>query len=256
MITQGKAELIQNLPEDGVAILNYDDPWVRGMAEQSQAEVLFYGLTEEADLWADQVEGLGLEGIRFRLNYQGETLHLKVPMLGRHSVQTALRAAAVGFAEGMDWGEITEGLRFGHMQLRLVAVRTANGALLLDDTYNASPQSTLAALNLLDELEGNKIAVLGDMLELGRYERQGHEKVGIRAAEVADQLFTIGERGKMIAAAARQQGMDSAVVTELDDTQQAIEVLKEILTGEDVVLVKGSREVQMDNIVPNLENVL
>lgn len=256
VITQGKAELIQNLPEDGVAILNYDDPWVRGMAEQSPARVLFYGLTEEAELWADEIEGLGLEGIRFRLNYQGESLHLKVPMLGRHSVHTALRAAAVGLAEDMDLGEIAEGLRFGHMQLRLVAVQTASGALLLDDTYNASPQSTLAALNLLDELEGNKVAVLGDMLELGQYERQGHEKVGIRAAEVADRLFTIGKRGKMIAAAARQQGMDAAAVTELEDTNQAIDILKEILTEEDVVLVKGSRGVQMDNIVPNLENML
>lgn len=256
VIAQGKAELVQNLPAHGFALLNYDDPLVRGMADQTEAQVLFYGLTDEADLWADEVEGLGLEGIRFRLHYEGETTSLATPMLGRHSVQTALAAAAVGIVEGLDWQDIVEGLQFGHMPLRLSAVRTAGGVLLLDDTYNASPQSTLAALNLLEDLEGNKVAVLGDMLELGPYEREGHERVGVRAAEVANRLITIGERGKMIAESALQQGMGAEQVTELEDAQRAIELLREILKADDVVLVKGSREVHMDNIVPNLENVV
>ena len=147
-IARGKAELVRALPEDGFAILNYDDPLVRQMAEQTDAAVLFYGLTPQADLWADQVEGLGLEGIRFRLHYGNEVIHMRVPMLGQHSVQTALRAAAVGLVEGLGWQEIVSGLRFGHMQLRLITVRSQVGALLLDDTYNASPQSTLAALKL------------------------------------------------------------------------------------------------------------
>ena len=88
------------------------------------------------------------------------------------------------------------------MQLRLVAIHTKNGALILDDTYNASPQSTMAALNLLAELEGRKIAVLGDMLELGQYEAKGHHMVGVRAAQICDELITVGKRGKMIADAA------------------------------------------------------
>ena len=123
----------------------------------------------------------GLEGIRFRLHYRSEVLYLRAPLIGRHSVHTALRAAAVGLADGLTWQEIAGGLRMGHAQLRLVAVNTASGALLLDDTYNASPESTLAALNLLDELDGRKVAVLGDMLELGSYERIGHEMVGVRS---------------------------------------------------------------------------
>ncbi|MBA4379283.1 MAG: UDP-N-acetylmuramoylalanyl-D-glutamyl-2, 6-diaminopimelate--D-alanyl-D-alanine ligase [Anaerolinea sp.] len=187
-IARGKSELVQALPAapDGVAVLNYDDPWVRSMAEKTKARVFYYGLDPEAELWADEVEGLGLEGIRFRLHYHSEVLHMRVPMIGQHSVHTALRAAAVGLVDGLTWQEIVSGLRSGHTQLRLVAVRGQNGALLLDDTYNASPESTLAALNLLSELEGRKVAVLGDMLELGQYEQQGHEMVGVRAASGRD----------------------------------------------------------------------
>jgi len=256
IIAQGKAELVESLPEDGVAILNYDDPFVRKMAEQTRARVLFYGLSPEAALWADQVEGLGLEGIRFRLHYRNEVLHLRVPMLGQHSVHTALRAAAVGLADGLDWEEIISGLRFGHMQFRLVAVRSRSGALVLDDTYNASPQSTLAALNLLGELDGRKIAVLGDMLELGQYEQQGHEMVGIRAAEIAEFLITVGQRGRMIARAAWEAGMPSERITETETTQDAIEVLQTLLKPDDVVLIKGSRGMRMDAIVTALENGL
>ncbi|MDO9348333.1 MAG: UDP-N-acetylmuramoyl-tripeptide--D-alanyl-D-alanine ligase, partial [Anaerolineales bacterium] len=96
-IARGKSELVQALPAapDGVAVLNYDDPWVRSMAEKTKARVFYYGLDPEADLWADEVEGLGLEGIRFRLHYHREALHLRIPMIGQHSVHTALRAAAV-----------------------------------------------------------------------------------------------------------------------------------------------------------------
>ena len=254
-IAQGKSELIQALPAapEGIAILNYDDPRVRDMADKTDARVLFYGLDPKADLWADQVEGLGLDGIHFRLHYRQEVLYLKVPLIGRHSVHTALRAAAVGIAEGMSWQEIINGLRAGHTQLRLAAVRAQSGALLLDDTYNASPQSMLAALNLLDEMNGRKIAVLGDMLELGRYEWQGHEMVGRRAAEIVDQLVTLGERGRMIAAAACRVGFSPDKVTELNDSEQAINYLMENLQSNDVVLVKGSRGMRMDRIVAALE---
>jgi UDP-N-acetylmuramoyl-tripeptide--D-alanyl-D-alanine ligase len=252
-ITRGKAELVQALPPDGTAILNYDDARVRSMAGMTRARVFFYGLASEADLWADQVEGLGLEGIRFRLHYAGETLHLRVPMIGRHSVHTALRAAAVGLVDGLGWQEIVSGLRTSAMQLRLMAVRTQKGALVLDDTYNASPESTLAALNLLEELDGRKVAVLGDMLELGRYEQMGHEMVGIRAAQVAEMLVTVGERGKLIARAARQFGLPHSSIVQLEDTQQATDWLQQNLTPEDVVLIKGSRGMRMDRITAALE---
>jgi len=255
-IARGKAELVQSLPPapEGIAILNYDDPWVREMASQTSARVFFYGLDPKADLWADNVEGLGLAGIRFRLHFRSESIHLRVPLIGRHSVHTALRAAAVGLMEGLTWQEIVAGLRSGHTQLRLVAVRTLHGALLLDDTYNASPESTLAALNLLDEMEGHKIAVLGDMLELGPYEERGHEMVGVRAAEVVDELVTVGERGRMIAAAARRSGLQEGAIVELSETEEAIEYLRPRLHELDVVLVKGSHGMHMDRIVAALEH--
>ncbi|HSL29284.1 MAG TPA: UDP-N-acetylmuramoyl-tripeptide--D-alanyl-D-alanine ligase [Anaerolineales bacterium] len=254
-IARGKSELVQALPPapEGVAILNFDDPWVRQMEEKTKARVFFYGLSREANLWADNVVGLGLEGIRFRLHYQGETLHVRIPLIGRHSVHTALRAAAVGLVEGMNWQEILEGLNQGHTQLRLAAVRSQTGALLLDDTYNASPESMLAALTLLDELEGRKVAVLGDMLELGPYERGGHEMVGLRAAQVASILLTLGERAHVIAQAARRAGMKKTSIFEFDEFEPLMEWLKANLTKEDTVLIKGSHGLRMDRITSLLE---
>jgi len=255
-IARGKAELVQALPPapEGVAILNFDDPWVRKMEEKTKARVFFYGLSPEANLWADNVVGLGLDGIRFRLHYRGETLHVKIPLIGRHSVHTALRAAAVGLAEGMNWQEILEGLNQGHTQLRLAAVRSQTGALLLDDTYNASPESMLAALNLLDELDGRKVAVLGDMLELGPYERGGHEMVGLRAAQVVSVLLTLGERAHTIAEAARRAGMKKNSVIEFDEFDPLVEWLKVNLTKNDAVLIKGSHGLRMERITSMLES--
>ena len=252
-IVRGKAELVESLPKDGVAILNYDDPLVQTMAKKTDARVFYYGLDDRADLWADQVNGLGLEGISFRLHYRNEILHLKVPLIGRHSVHTALRAAAIGLMLNLTWQEIVNGLRSGQSQLRLVAVRAKNGALLLDDTYNASPQSTLAALNLLDEMTGNKIAVLGDMLELGRYEKIGHQMVGVRASEVADEIVTVGEKAQMIAEAARSARFAKIKITELENGDQVVDFLQDRLSEEDVVLIKGSRGMRMDAIVSALE---
>ena len=254
-IARGKAELVEALPPapEGVAVLNYDDPLVRAMAEKTQARVFFYGLSRQADLWADEVEGLGLDGIRLRLHYRGETLTVKVPLLGRHSAHTVLRAAAVGLLEGLTWGDIVAGLRMGHTQLRLVAVRSENGALLLDDTYNASPQSTLAALNLLADLPGRRVAVLGDMLELGPYEQESHRKVGLRAAEVVSLLVTVGPRAHIIAQAAREAGLPPSRVLEAETSDEAVALLRQVLRPDDVVLVKGSRGVQMDRIVGALE---
>lgn len=252
-IFQGKSELVKALPADGVAILNRDDPLVVKMAGMTKARVFFYGLDPASDLWADEVEGLGLEGIRFRFHYQKEILHVRVPMIGQHSVHTALRAAAVGLTDGLTWQEILDGLRQGHAQLRLTAIRSESGALLLDDTYNASPESMLAALNLLAELGGHRVAVLGDMLELGQYEKQGHELVGVRAAAVADALVTVGMRAHLIAKAARRAGLGSRRITEFEDQEQAISHLRKSLAKDDVVLVKGSHGIHMDRIVTALE---
>jgi UDP-N-acetylmuramoyl-tripeptide--D-alanyl-D-alanine ligase len=250
-IVQAKTELVEALPPapEGIAILNYDDKQVLGMREATHARILTYGLSPEADLYADEIEGLGLEGIRFRLHHAGETLHVRIPLLGRHSVHTALRASAVGLVEGLTWQEILEGLRTPSPQLRLVAVPGPQGSTILDDTYNASPASTIAALNLLGELEGRKIAVLGDMLELGDYEREGHEKVGLRALEVVDVLIAVGRLGRIIGESALRWGMDPERVHVEEDNTAATQLLERLVGEGDVILVKGSRGMKMEEIV-------
>jgi UDP-N-acetylmuramoyl-tripeptide--D-alanyl-D-alanine ligase len=254
-IARGKSELIQALPAapEGVAVLNYDDPFVRPMAEITKARVFYYGLDPKADLWADQIEGMGLQGIRFRLHYRTEVLNLRVPMIGEHSVHTALRAAAVGLVEGLTWTEIVHGLQEGHSQLRLVVAHTKEGALILDDTYNASPESTLAALNLLDEMDGRKIAVIGDMLELGQYEQRGHEMVGVRAAQFASLIVLVGTRSKITAEAAIRSGYSPKAIQWFEEAPQAVPYLQETIRNGDVILVKGSRGLQMERIVHALE---
>ncbi|NJN44217.1 MAG: hypothetical protein HC806_05500 [Anaerolineae bacterium] len=174
-------------------------------------------------------------------------------MLGRHSVHTALRAAAVGIAEGFSWQEIAHGLHFSNTQLRLVAVRSDHGALLLDDTYDASPEATLAALNLLYEMQGRKVAVLGGMPDLGTYQYQGHQLVGMRAAQVADLLITVGELGRELADAARIAWLPTSAIIELDNVDEAIEYLNNHLDTEDVVLIKGPLSLHMGRITAALE---
>jgi len=130
--------------------------------------------------------------------------------------------------------------------------------VILDDTYNASPPSTIAALNLLNDLvDGRRIAVLGDMLELGSYERQGHHDVGIRAAQVADLLVTVGERGKLIAEAARRhRRRRRPQISVFDSAEEAADfLLREVRSG-DTILVKGSRAVGMERIVEILQQAV
>ena len=254
-IAEGKSELVMALPPAplGTAILNYDDPLVRQMAVKTKAEVMFYGLDSRADIWADEIKGKGLKGIQFRIHYQGKSAKITVPMLGRHSVQTVLRASAIGFIEGLSWDEIIRGLAGSNTQLRLVAVETQSGALILDDTYNATPESTIAALDLLKELKGQKIAVLGDMLELGQYEENGHLQVGRKAAEVTDHLIAVGERSQTIAESAKACGLPPTAVTWVENARQAADLLKYNLKNGDVVLIKGSHGMRLDKITTELE---
>ncbi len=263
-IAQAKAELPRALPasdEGGIAILNADDEWIRAMADQTRARVFTYGLSPAADLWADQIESEGLEGITFRFHYGKESIHARVPLLGRHSVHTALCAAAVGLVEGLAWEEIINGLRDKSDQLRLVAVRGPQASTILDDTYNASPTSSIAALNLLKELGlddngGRKIAVLGDMYELGGYEEEGHKLVGRRARDVADILITVGPLGRIIGEEAIDAGMPRDAVHMVETNAQAIDLVRALLgpTAEgDRILVKGSRGMAMEEIVAALQ---
>jgi UDP-N-acetylmuramoyl-tripeptide--D-alanyl-D-alanine ligase len=284
-IAQAKSELPRSLPSDGVAILNADDGLVRSMAETTRARVFLYGLTPDCDLWADQIESRGLNGVSFRFRYTpkpagtassgcvtgdqhvsadtgmqlanrvrlwGEQIvDADIPMPGRHSVHTALRAAAVGLVEGLSWDEILRGLCTGQ-QLRLLALPGIAGSTLLDDTYNSSPASAIAALDLMDELDGRKIAVLGDMLELGEYALEGHQRVARRAKDVATVLITVGELGQLIRQEAVTLGMPGERAIHVADNEAAIACLQELVRGGDIVLIKGSRGMAMEQIVEAL----
>ena len=251
-IVAAKRELVAALPPEGAAVLNYDDPRVMSMAEHTRARVFTYGLDAGADLWADAIDSMGLDGVRFALHYGDETLTVGVPLLGRHSVHTALRAAAVGLLEGLRWDEIIAGLNDNSAQLRLVVSHGPRGSVLIDDTYNSSPDSALAALNLLADLPGRRIAVLGDMLELGRAEKQAHRVVGRRAADVADLVIAVGPRARVIGAEALALGMPTDHVFLVDDAPAAVPVLEEAIQPGDVILIKGSLGMRMDRIVTAL----
>lgn len=269
-IAQAKAELFQALPsgeDGGVAILNWDDERVRPMAALTDAHIFRYGLTPDADLWADDIQSVGLNGIRFQFHYRApeywgtgrtgvESLHVRVPLLGRHSVHTALRAAAVGLVEGLSWEEIVDGMQSSHNQLRLVVVPGINDSTVIDDTYNASPASTVAALNLLADLSpadgGRRVAVLGDMLELGSFTEEGHKLVGRRAADVVDVLITVGDLGRRIGEEALNIGFAAKQLHILRNHQETVQLLKELITPGDLILVKGSRAVGMDAIAAEI----
>jgi UDP-N-acetylmuramoyl-tripeptide--D-alanyl-D-alanine ligase len=254
-IAQAKSELPRALPaaqDGGWAVLNADDERVMAMERQTEAALFTYGLNPGADLWADEILSEGLDGIRFRLHHDQEVIHIQVPMLGRHSVHTALGAASVGLVEGLSWTEIISGLCDKSDQLRLVVVPGPHDSTILDDTYNASPESSIAALNLLEELGGRKVAVLGDMYELGQYEEEGHKIVGRRAREVVDLLVTVGRLGKLIGEEAMVAGMDAGSVYLLDTSGQAIDVIRAHAGPGDIVLVKGSRGIKMEEIVAAL----
>jgi UDP-N-acetylmuramoyl-tripeptide--D-alanyl-D-alanine ligase len=251
-IVAAKQELVEALPADGVAILNKDDERVMSMAAHTPARIFTYGLDPAADLWADNIHSMGLEGIRFTLHYQQEALSVQAQLLGRHSVHTALRATAVGLVEGLGWDDIVTGLATSRAQLRLVAVPGPRGSTIIDDTYNSSPDSAMAALNLLHDLDGRHVAVLGDMLELGYLEESAHRLVGRRAAEVADVLVAVGPRGRWIGEEARAVGFPASRVFIVDDLATAVATLREIIAPQDMILIKGSLGMNMSRIVAAL----
>jgi UDP-N-acetylmuramoyl-tripeptide--D-alanyl-D-alanine ligase len=249
-IQQAKQELVEELPSNGVAVLNADDPRVLQMAAATRARVVRYGLSQAAEVRAESIQSHGLRGVEFDLLHKSERLHVRLPLLGTHSVHAALAAAAVALEEGLSLPEIAEALHELTPTLRLLVVDGINGTQVVDDSYNASPESVLAALNLLRELPGRrKVAVLGDMLELGSEEEPGHRRVGNRAAHVVDLLITYGPRSRVTADEARRAGLADDQVVEAESHEQIVEYLRRWLRPGDDVLVKGSLAMGMSAVV-------
>lgn len=257
-IAETKAELVDAVPADGVAVLNGDDPRVRAMAPRCRGRVLFYGLGRENDIRASEVMSEALEGTTFWLHLSGERYHVKVPLVGGHAVDLALAGLAVGHALGMDIAEMLTGLRDPAIQVRLLVMPGPRGSRLIDDTYNASTPSVLSALGLLAALKPTRaIAVLGDMRELGQLEEEEHRVVGRRAGEVADLVVTYGELAKLIGEEARaaERGDRPPPVVQsfgLEQRGDLVGYLLGVLREGDVVLLKGSRGLRMEEMVGRL----
>ena len=256
-IAQAKAELPMALPPDGLAVLNADDPRVAAMRDVTPAEVRTFGLSPAADVRASDIAPRGLAGTEFTLHAPWGERRVRSGTPGRHLVPHALAATIVAERLGVPSDEVAAALEQGSRAPHRMEVRAgSSGATVVDDTYNASPVSVAAALAFLGETPvaagGRRIAVLGDMLELGPDEERLHREIGATAAGVVDGLVAVGPRGRWIADAARAAGLGT--VLEADDAETAAEVLERDLAParSDLVLVKGSRGVALDRTVDRI----
>lgn len=257
-IERAKGELVEALPSDGVAVLNQDDRRVRRMADRTAARVLTYGLSQDADVGADDVSSAGFEGMRFTLRLpparggRPTRIPARIPGLGKLSVHNALAGAAVGHAAGIEPAKIVHALAAGWSAAHRGNLHRLGRVTVIDDAYNASPPSVTAALDLLAGLPGRRVAVLGEMLELGKGAATGHREVGTAAAATVDLLVVVGAGAAGIAAGAKSAGLDPSRILEARDRESALDLLRARLRDGDVVLVKASRGVELDVLVDAL----
>ncbi len=256
-IESAKAELVEALPPGGTAVLNGDDPRVRGFGSRTPAGVVTYGLDGGVHVTAEAIVARGAAGSRFEVvarSPRRARIRVEISALGRHSVQNALAAAAVGLVAGVGDEAIAAGLAlpWGRASAHRGLLVEVPGLTILDDTYNASPPAMLAALDVLGSLPGRPVAVLGEMLELGALHEAGHRDVGRAAARVAAELVVVGAPAAGIAEGAVAAGLDATRVHLAADRDAALAVLWSILRPGDAVLVKASRGAALESIVDAL----
>jgi UDP-N-acetylmuramoyl-tripeptide--D-alanyl-D-alanine ligase len=255
-VERAKGELVEALPEDGVAILNADDERVLRMQARTRARAVTYGFAPDADVRAETVVSRGADGMAFDVLTSAGRRPVRIPTLGRLAVHNALAATAAGLAAGIGLDGIVEALGAGWSAPHRGQLVRAGDVTIVDDSYNASPGSVAAALELLAGLPGRRIAVLGEMLELGDDHEAGHRRTGKAASGLADRLVVVGPGAAGIADGALAAGMSRAGVTTVPDRDAARELLLRILEPGDVVLVKASRGVALDVLVEELAAAL
>jgi UDP-N-acetylmuramoyl-tripeptide--D-alanyl-D-alanine ligase len=237
-VETGKRELVEALPPGGTAVLNADDPRVARMASHvgENVRVITYGFDEAADVTAIDVRSMGYDGMGFRLQATGEDVDVTTPALGRHSVHNALAAAAVGLAAGMSIDEIGRALSRPWSAPHRTTIVDLGPIKVLDDSYNASPDSMVAALDLLASLPGRrKIAILGEMLELGDVAAEEHLRIERYAREAADVVYPVGP------------------YEHAEDRDTLMREIGDRVRPGDVVLIKGSRGAAMEQFIPVLD---
>ncbi len=245
---RGKSELVQALPPDGLAVLNGDDPLVQPMRYASSARTTFYGTTLRFDFVALETVGRGRHGFATRIVHGGRGLAVDCPTPGTHNALNLLPAAAVAHHLGIPWTDIGGALSTFRMESRARFLPGPKGSSILDDRYNASPASMIAALQLLSEEPGRHLALLGEMLELGQAEETEHRRVG-RAAAATDLLILIGARTRWIADEAVERGLPQERVLVARDNEQAAALARDFLGPGDTLLVKGSRGLRLEEVV-------
>jgi UDP-N-acetylmuramoyl-tripeptide--D-alanyl-D-alanine ligase len=253
-IADAKAELLGELPPDGVAILNAEDGYFEVIKDKFSGKVVSFGSSKSADVIGARVKCLDEGQYRFVLLISGQgALEVTLPIMGRHNVYNALAAAAAANQLGLDLLAIRAGLEtVTPPDMRMEFTQTKDGLAILNDAYNASPASVIAALRTLQALKGydRKVAVLGDMLELGDYARKAHEDVGRALVESGvKKLIVVGKLAGSIADGAKAAGIPNDAVKSYETSAEAAKKIKSHLRAGDAVLVKGSRAVKMEAIV-------
>lgn len=253
-VAAAKRELVEGLARGGLAVLNADDPRVRAMSSAAQ-RITFYGFANDAAVRADKVRLHGLEGSTFSLQTPRGKAEVFLRLPGQHSVSNALAAAAVALEFDFDAAAIASALHgFNPPSRRMNIVTGRNGATVIDDSYNASPGSMRAALDVLrlSPRGSLKIAVLGDMLELGGHAPRAHQEVGSLAGKAADVVIAIGEYAPQIVQSARSSGLPVDRAFVVGSTEQAVSALTPLLTPQARVLVKGSRGMRLERVVEQI----
>src|SRR6202521_4525792 len=253
-VAAAKRELVEGLAPGGLAVLNADDPRVRAMSAVARRFTLF-GASSDAGVRAERIRLHGLEGSAFTLvTPRGKAeVYLRLP--GEHSISNALAAAAVALEFEFDSPAIAAALHgFTPPARRMNIVTGRNGATVIDDSYNASPGSMLAALEVLSLApKGSlKVAVLGDMLELGDHAERAHEEIGSLAGKTADVLIAVGEYAPRVVQAARRAGLPTDRAFVVESAEQAVASLTPLLTAQTQVLVKGSRGMRLERVVEQI----
>ena len=266
-IQKEKGLLVENLKPGGWAILNFDDELTRELAGKSKVKVLSYGFKEGAMLRAQELvfsfektkDIKNLLGISFKLNYNGSFVPVLLPqVIGYNSIYAALVAAAVGATMEMNLVEISKAMReFDSPNGRMNLIDGIKHTLIIDDTYNSSPISVMSALDIVSKIPiakgARRFAVLGDMLELGKYSEEGHREVGRYAAKArVDKLITVGERARDIARSAEEAGMARDNIFEYTDVAEAGRFIQQRIEQGDLILVKGSQGMRLEKIVKEI----
>jgi UDP-N-acetylmuramoyl-tripeptide--D-alanyl-D-alanine ligase len=255
-IASAKGELVRAVPATGRVFLNGDDAWSPRLAEDAQAAVTLYGLGAQCDVRAEDVS-LAEDGRPlFRLACEQGVAEVVLPALGRHNVYNALAAAAVGLYLELSLDDVVLGLQGATFsRWRMETFESATGVTVINDAYNANPTSMRAALSALGDVPtaGRRIAVLGDMAELGSLSELAHFELGEDVARsAADVLVTVGQRARRIADGAIAAGMAEDSVRPCATPEEAVEVLDDLLAPGDTVLVKASRVMGLETVVEGI----